>query len=208
MVKCAYVISPRVRDPIIKRGESCEIEIYITGYGEPKDNKLQIFYSSPNFVNPQNPGYAIVSGKSEKAPNGKFLFKLGASHTQRHDLNKIGAQISFSSAVFKTRAEYEHKPLPEPGHIPMILTEAMVDDIPPVMLHINTKKDVEPGDYTIHFAFPYSADGTNYEINEKEVNIHVTSWAERHITSTTIIGIILSLVAIFSGVIGYLLGMK
>ena len=197
LVESAYAISLLVKNPIIKPGESFEIEAYLTGYGEPVDNKLQIYISTEGFLDVNDPGYIDVSGKQEGN-----LFKFGDKYKQRHDLEKVGFQIGLSSACFKTRDEYQKKLGSTPkGIIPMVMTETMVDSTPPILLHLNTNKNIRSGDYSIHLLFTYSSDEKNYFVSEKEATLHVTSWVERNITVLQRIGICLGLSALFAELI-------
>lgn len=63
--KCAYAISLLGSNTIIKAGESSEIECYLSGYGEPLNNKLQIYVSTEEFIDDKNSGYIEISGQIE-----------------------------------------------------------------------------------------------------------------------------------------------
>ena len=195
MTESAYTISTIISQTVVKAGESFEIEVYISGYREIKDNKLQIYYSTLDFIDPIDPGYIIVNGLKEGN-----LFKFGNNYTQKKNLDVIGQQIGFASPMFAAKDKYEGMEGRTPkGVIPMIMTEVMVESTPPILIHFNTHNKVKSGDYKIHIIFTYSSDGINYKIAENECSLHVTDWAERNASLYTIIQLVLAFVAFFSG---------
>ena len=149
---------------------------------------LQVYVSKKNFIDNKDPGYIEVSGKAE----GQW-FKFGDKYKQRHVFETVGVQVGLSSACFKTRDEYQKIVQTSKGHIPMVLTETMVDSTPPILLHLNTYKKAKSGNYVVNFIFTYSVDGKEYFVTEKEAHIHLTSLIERHQWKIAIVGIIIAL---------------
>jgi hypothetical protein len=175
-MKCVYAISLLTKNPIVKPGESFEIECYLTGYGEPTSNKLQVYVSKEGFLNDKAPGYIEVSGKTE----GKS-FKFGDEYKQRHEFKGVGVQIGLATVCFKSRDEFEGKLGQTPKWIiPMILSEARVKLTPLILLHLNTNEKARSGDYLVHVIFTYSQGENDFFITEKEARIHITSLIERH----------------------------
>lgn len=102
---CAYAMSLHTRNPVIKTGDSFEVEVYLTGYGVPKDNKLLIHYTTRGFIDPKDPGYVEVGGKQVEE-SGKGLFKFGDEYKTKHECEQVGVQISFPPTFFRTKHEY------------------------------------------------------------------------------------------------------
>lgn len=198
-MKASYAISLLVRNPIIKPGDSFEIEAYLIGFGEPIDNKLQIYISKKGFIDQSNPGYLEVSGQKEGD-----LFKFGDKYKIQHKFETDAVTIGLSNACFKTIDEYQKRKDNTPkGHIPMVISEAKVDNTPPILLHLKTTRTVQPGNYPVNFFFTYSSNSQDYQISEKGEVIHVTSWAERHVSASTIITILTGILSFFGA--GYII---
>ena len=125
-MESAYSISVLTSDKVVSPGESLEIEVYLHGYGIPNKNKLQISYSTLEFIDPINPGYIEVSGK----PEGD-KFKFGDKYKLRQDVDIIGTQIGLASSWFHTFDEYQGQVGRTPNCIvPMVMTEMMIESSP------------------------------------------------------------------------------
>jgi len=191
-LEATYSLSFTLSENVIKPGESFEVELYISGFGSIKQNKLQIYYSTLNFIDPDDPGYVVMSGKKEGN-----MFKFGDKFRKKHFLGVIGSQIGLTPHSFRTRDEYEGEPDRSPRWIfPMVNTEYIIESTPPLLFRFNTKKTIRSGDYDVDFIFTYTSDGTVIKTAQKSVTIHVTSLTERHSTTITIFQLIVGVLAV------------
>lgn len=77
----SYNIIPRIRKPSINPGEKIEIEIFLSGYGNPDKNKFVINFSSPNLTKSEDPGYVQTSIRTlEDVKTGKLSPLVGKDH--------------------------------------------------------------------------------------------------------------------------------
>ncbi len=182
----AYSLVIRNTTPAIKAGETLEIEAFISGYGTPYKNKLNIFWSSPYVIDKNNPGtYEVLgSGPIGIDPNG-----IKTSFTNdTFSVSKLSQQITDFG-------------------LPMIQTETALGGKYPIILNINTAKDAPPGDYDIIFVFTYSDNQSMYQ-DFKTIPFHIYSYWERNQTWFQIAAVSIALISLVSGAVFSLLTYK
>lgn len=215
---CIYSIVPRVRTPSINPGNSIEIEIFLTGYGDDaKDNKFQISYSSPKLLEIDDKGkVGFVECCIKVALNnkGKIVGVLTGnakwkdpqtSKTEKaihlHPLDKIGTTITLNQGYFMKNKEairLSGKKVDEKDA--RILSEMTHDGHPPILLKFNTLSNAVSGDHNIVLTLFYT-DGSEVKMDQKVITIHVNNWIEKHQKTLQWIAIILGLSALSAGII-------
>ena len=83
-----FSVVPRLCTPSINPGDSVEIELFITGYGDiPKKNKFSIAYSSPFILQKDENGKVGSAESCIKGiidiDTGKIVGMISAERTQR-----------------------------------------------------------------------------------------------------------------------------
>jgi hypothetical protein len=155
---CVYSLVIRNTTPTIKAGETLEIEVFISGYGIPSKNKLNIFWTSPYVIDPNNPGTIEIGGYKPIGldPNG-FITVLPSEI------------FSISTII---------KPPPDYG-LPLVRSETSLSGKYPILLKLNTSKTAPSGDYDITFVFTYSDNQSMYQSYET-TQFHISSLWERN----------------------------
>ena len=191
-----YSLIPRCRKTNIKPGDKLEIEIFMTGYGIPEYNKLDIKSSSP---------YVIASGlmyySIKEATNNKTNEKQpvsGKAYLEEVPLTQIGIVMSLVRAYFMDNPRDLPKDID--FGIPMIMSENSWDDYPPILLTIITNKKAPKGDYDIYLTFTYSIQG-NLSQDQKVVQFHINNWWERNQGWIGIIGAFIAIVSLIANLV-------
>ncbi|WP_144084428.1 hypothetical protein [Pseudomonas monteilii] len=192
----SYQLATRIDKQIINPGDTLEFEQYITGYGEIKNSKIQVYISTGAFNLKQS---YVTSSLRKDIINGDTRYSWG---NQRDPLSDIGytmlpAGITLNSApelgsamIFDAQMFQNNTPSTEP-----ILMSEMKVIKAPFEYHLISKKDITPGDQYIDFYFTYF-NGEKWTTNKERVNFKVRNFFERHTTLTTSLAIIASLSAI------------
>jgi len=185
-LKAAYSLIPRVIKPNINPGETIEVEIFISGYGEIKRNKLQIYYSS-KLINTDNPGFLESCIKVAKNKTGKTVQPVsGRKYVDKYECNPVGVCVILNEGNFM-RIPYENN---LNFGLPRIMAESKWDNISPIRLRLNTSPKAPSGNYDVSMILTYS-DGSEIQKDEKNVKIHVKNWWERNLKTVTITGSII-----------------
>lgn len=214
---CAYSIVPRVRTPSINAGDSIEIEIYLTGYGNNvKDNKFQTSYSSPIFAKDDKGkvGFIEFCIKVAKDANGIIRGVLSGDAEWKnpktnkiekavhpHPLDPVGTTVTLNEGYFMSVKEADRlsgRAVDEED--PRILGELTHDGRPPILLKFNTLPDARTGDHDIVLTLFYSV-GSDLKMDQKIVKIHINNWIEKHQKKLQWIAIILGLSALVAGIV-------
>lgn len=198
-LQCVYSLILRNRTPIVNPGETVNIEVYLSGYGIPEKNKLDIKWSSPYVVHDKNPGtvtYCIklatdkTTGKSQPVTGNQFLESL--------NLESVGIDAILNQGFFfnnPTVAEVDKS-----GFCPVV-SENQWDKNPPLLLSLNTARNALSGDYDITFTFTYGSE-QNIHQDYKLTQFHITSRWERNQAWITISATIVAFLALIATAIG------
>ena len=185
MEKTKWVLMPKMLTPSVDPGQSIEAELFLTGTGKVFANKLYINYPTA-IINKKNAGEIISSIAVAKLKDtGKIFTPVsGRKYLQTHSCNPIGVTISLNEGYFLDIPNQ----LQTNDKLPRKMSESKWDDYPPLLLKLNTDKKAPSGDYNIGLAFTYTTED-EVDINKETMNIHITSWTDRHGRTSIIIGI-------------------
>lgn len=185
-MKSSYRLITRTDTPTINPGNPIEIDVFISGYGKIEKNKFNLYHSSKNLVNSNNPGkieWTIQVAKDKKT--GKIIQPVsGNQYKGIHKLDSQGTYVTINEGYFLDDPKLEF----EKNALPRIMSESTWDRLFPFSVVINTLTNAKPGNYGIDLIFTYSADN-EISTDQKTVVIHVTSWKERHEKALWFIGI-------------------
>ena len=193
----SFVLVPKLRTPRINPGNSIEIEVFITGSGLIKQNKLYISWSLPYLINASDPGVLECCIKIAKdSTTGKMSPLSGSKYLEAFKLSPIGATVVLNEGNFMDIPKQSGPP----NALPRIMCENMWDGLSPLLLKVNTSPKARPGDYEITLVLMYF-DGTNIQADQKNVVVHVKDWIERNPIAIPIIGIIISVILGVPGIV-------
>jgi len=201
--EAVYSIIANVRHPVIKRGKTVEIEIYLSGYGNPGNNKLMMIWSSPYLIDKYNPGNityifdydinsnTITSGFLDLRPTyrGPIIGNVSGAPCAWLEL----PPIIFEPAAALIQGNFS---CTEPT---LIMGETNWNDNPPILVQLKTRSDSQSGDYQVNFTFTYGNE-TNPKQAYQGVQFHVLSgWQqfEEHWQARAIVvGLFVAVVAL------------
>jgi len=191
-----YSIITSNRTPSVRPGEKVEIEVFLSGHGKPKKNKLHIQWSLPYVINKEDPGFFISCiGSYLDEVTEKPQPCSGKSYVQKHRLNPTGITVILNEGQFlEISSQLEDSWVSEFGISP-VMSEGMWDDEPPILLSINTTKNAPSGDYDVKFILTYGNE-QNLLQDYKTVPFHITSRWERHKGWIVPTGVIIALVTL------------
>lgn len=188
-----YTVIPVVQTSHADPGETIRIFVYISGWGDVEQKKLNVIHDHPEIVLEESPGElraAIQDGRDKMT--GEYIEPAtGENYLQTHDMDETGAYIGLGDSFFKGDSRHNYTD----WIIPFLLAEEKHDNYPPVEYRLNTREDATPGDYNITFCLTYSK-GEEVDQSSKEVTVHVNSWPQQHRTALAIIGALGTFVAI------------
>lgn len=210
-----YSIVPRIRTPRVNPGETVEVEIFLTGYGEiPKLRTFKISHSSPYLYkrdskskigvlewcikvaeNEKGDIIGVWTGDSEADIRARGKVTHIRAH-EEHPVDPFGVIVELNPGYFlshKEVARLEGEPVDE--HDRRILSEMTHDEIPPMLLKLNTLENARSGDHDIFLTLIYH-DGAELKMDQKVVRFHVNSWIERHAKTLQWVVVVLGLLAL------------
>lgn len=204
----AYDVIPIVRTPNIDPGESIDIGIYVSGYGDVDRSKVSIFHSQPQILDKENPGelkHNIVGGLDKSSNEiqtlftGDVIIEEGLDPTL--ELTQSGVTLSLSPIHFADDPGWG----PPRGHshyaknetYPRILSETTFNSRSPVEITYFTSDQASPGDYEIHAVLTYG-NGEQTQQSKESVSVHINNRRERWEPVPTIAIILAALIALFS----------
>jgi hypothetical protein len=191
----AYSLIIRNRTPIVKPGQTIEIEIFFSGYGIPEKNKLVVQCSSPYIINKTDPGtYTISIGSDIDPSTGKIIGGGGNANLVTAKMSDIGITVPLGKGFFAENTQ--QKNIPDYG-LEGIVSESVWDYNPPILFKINTAKNAPSGDYDISFVFTYGNE-QNISQDYKTAQFHVSSWWERNQGWIGIVGAIIALLSLLT----------
>lgn len=196
-IESIYTIVTKSRSTDISPGDSLEIEINASGCGVPDKNKLYMSWSSPDVIDPKNPGRIEVCE----------VITL-SNTTKKYHIKKLEPPTSYpcmkrSITVVFPKIWFVDKPIGTDGLPHSFLEGDYVKDdkddqpVPPMRLILNTSKDAKPGDYDISFVFTYFDKG-RFKQDSKTVPFHVKNRYERNQHWLIPLSIFASLIAVAS----------
>ncbi len=174
-----YTLIVRNRVPNIRAGDTLEIEVFISGYGIPLKNKMNVFWSSPYVIDSDNTGYV------------KFINQEPVNLDPSCVI--IGFPIDFFSSNITTKEDSESR-------FPLKIGEAVINNEIPLLFIINTAKTAPSGDYEVTFIFTYGDEQNIYQ-DYKTIKFHVNSWWEMNQTWITIIAIVIAFFSLVTALI-------
>ena len=178
-----YSINAYVRDPEIIGGQTLQIEIYLSGFGIPKYDKLYINWTAPHVIDQHKPGNWTVFGQ----PGGTF------DSTSAHSEYIIMGGFLGSCADLPQGSE-------DVG-LNLVCSEHDQDGEPPILINLNTVKGAVSGHYQVQLTFTYGNE-TNLKQDYKEIQFHVISnWERSQQRWVTIGGLIVASVALLIAIV-------
>ena len=182
---------------------------------KPKSEKEEPeYYGVPEFLSmypssekKEKPEYNVDSEKKEKPKYKSYaLYQYNSGETKdrflglgivrsmpgyyfnpdKKRLNEIKEDTRFQDEIKKNVFKVA----------PRMYSELCIDEIAPVRLNLETKKDVRPGTYSIDIYFTYF-NGKEWRIAEKQVSFKVQNVFERNELWIQIFGFIASFAALF-----------
>lgn len=191
----AYSLIIRNRTPTVRPGDKVEIDLFLSGYGIPEKNKLDIKWSSPYIINRENAGFlewCISLG--EDTATGKIMPLTGTRFRQSLKITPIGIDTNLvQSFFFKNPVTTDS---PNFAFAPVI-SESLWDNNPPMYLSLNTANSAPPGDYDITFTFTYGNEQNIFQ-DQKAARFHVTNWWERNQGWIAIAGATIALLSLIA----------
>lgn len=170
--------------PEIDPGDTIRFDLYWSGSGIPDKNRLYLNYN-PALISDSDPGeirmYVRMATNEKTGENHPVS---GEEHKQLQKIDVPGTHIGLTETVFYPDSSED----PPEWFVPSRISERGHDHHAPVEVRINTE-GTPPGDYTIPIILNYVTEGTLKQ-DRRNVDIHVTSWPERHRRALEIMGII------------------
>ncbi len=199
-----YSIVTRNRTPKVKPGGKVEIEVFLSGYGMPKKNKLNIQYSSPYIINKEDSGnLSSVIAFYNDNNTGEAKPVSGKKYKKGHKLDHIGACVIINKGYFLKVPREPREGEVAKSEINRVMSENSWDNEPPLLLSLNISRDAPPGDYDITFILTYG-DEQNLLQDYKSVPFHITSWWERNQGWIGFVGVTIALISLLISAVGRL----
>lgn len=210
-----YSIVPRIRTPRINPGETVEVEIFLTGYGEiPRLRIFKISHSSPYLYkrdskskigvlewcikvaeNEKGDITGVWTGDSEADIRVRGKVTRIRAH-EEYPIDPFGVCVELNPGYFLSHnevARLEGKPADE--HDRRILSEMTHGGISPMLLKLNTLENARSGDHNIFLTLIYG-DVAELKMDQKAVSFHVNSWVEKHAKTLQWVVVVLGLLAL------------
>jgi hypothetical protein len=189
-----YSLIVRNRTPMVNPGQTVQVEVFLSGYGIPAYNKLNIDWSSPYVINNADPGTLTVSIAAQTNASDQLQLLAGNKYLMVENLSTAG-EVAFLDPGFFMPLANENSGLPY--EITPTAAENEWDNNPPILLKLNTSKQAEAGDYNISFIFTYD-NGQNIVQNQAIASFHVTNWWERNEAWVTIVGVVFAVLSLLT----------
>ena len=185
-----YSLILRNRTPRVKPGDTLEIEVYLSGFGIPEKNKLFIYWSSPNVIDPKslNPvSVTFINFVPNIVPERYHIPKDSPTYTVQFD--STGARFSVPKPYFMMlvgdSSSNSSSQFPGIGADHAWVSSASPS--PPLLVTLNTSKAASSGDFDVTFVFTYGNEQNPLQ-DYKITQFHITSWLERNQWWIAIIG--------------------
>jgi hypothetical protein len=185
-----YTVTPILEDPYIDRGGKLKLELYFSGQGDVKNNKLHIQFPLDR-----------VFEKDSSSIVRRFENEEGITEiTDRAD--NIGHTMGLDEEYFKYDTNSD-----SPEEFGRVNSERSYQGKAPLSVELQTKEDAVPGDYAIPITFTYKSEGDELRQDFNEINFHVNSWQEENRKTLEVIAAIAAILTVLSIVGGSLADM-
>jgi hypothetical protein len=202
-----FRIVPRIRTPELNPGETAVIDLYVTGSGELRTNKLLFIHGYPNLTE-SDVGVARVGYKPKKEgvlpyANAKDPDEFEHSLDDSGTVLNIPYHYSYSipdnieENLNHTTYGDDEEGVLEPDMFDHVLGEMKYEGVPPIQFRLNISEEANPGDYELTFIYYYEA-GTEIWSDREEVTLHVNTMAEQWAPWPTVAGIAAAIIALLS----------
>jgi hypothetical protein len=151
-IEPTYSIVARARNYNIKGGENIEIDIYLTGLGNPTANKLVLVWSSTNIIDASRQGvatYAIKAVPMKLKGRDMIAPVAGKGSIDHFTLGPDGVTIHLNEGYFLPVPKYK-----EPN-MPQIVGERVHEGHPPISISLPTLRKAKSGNYKIDIVLTY-----------------------------------------------------
>ena len=186
----SYTLIPMPNEVIVNRGEPAEIDLYISGLGTIKENKI-LLRIPPKLLDSKNPG-EIVGGEiicvGENSSDVVARLK-----TNTVDITNM--EISLSECTFM--AAVDEDSMERTLKAPMLLSERDNNGYSPIHIKMNIAKKAPHGDQYVYLVFTYT-DGTKWYQDKEQIKVHVNSPYEQfYIYHLIFIGVVVAIIGQF-----------
>ncbi|TKX86140.1 hypothetical protein EXE43_09930 [Halorubrum sp. SS5] len=198
-MKASYELISVAQSSHINPGDTAQIEVYITGYGDIERNKLHIIHSVPDFLSDSDPGkiYLPIAGLYDDSDEMSGV--ASGPFVGKKELGDTGTMIHLHPSYFVEPARRRKS-----DELPDVLAEGSHEGLAPVQVQINSSKTTPPGDYDFTFTLSYEDDKGEVRQTQQTTSIHVNSWVERNRKTLRVIGLIVALVSVAVSALVYL----
>lgn len=190
-----YELSARSLNATVNPGESINIEVFITGYGDIKTGKL--FTSFPSkFVEEGDQSFSTTNLLVLDNNTKEIYFsgpKMYAAETGI--IIRLFDNVDKMVAIFDAGLIDNNK---KNIKSEIISTEIKIKNAP-IELHLKTQNDVLPGNYIIKLYFTYF-NGVNWNTSTQNISIEVPSWLKRNEIYLWVFGTILVILSLIQDV--------
>ena len=167
----SYTIIPIPATLSTDPGKTINVDVYIAGMGNIKNNKL-VFYYPNNLLNSENPGRVgtTIACITDTITNVE---------TPTIKDNSVPLTGIVGVNLVSCNFMYENNTL-------RLMSEAKNNGVPPIYLTLNVAKNATPGDRDVGLFFIYT-DGIKWYQDREKITIHVNNPVEENRTHLLII---------------------
>jgi len=187
-----YELAVRNLKPILNPGDVLEVQLFITGYGIIKGSKLTAYPSSDIFDEDNS---RVVYGF--KTEDNKIVFG-----GQTSGYSKDGITLYLSGATSEENLMFYDTHTPQRTSVPQIVSETRQKS-PPIQFILNTRKEVRPGNYQLHFHLTYF-NGVEWKGSKEEAHFTVRNILQRHEGQVALVSTIAGGIAILVFVLSHI----
>ena len=190
----AYTLIPMPNEVLVNKGEQASIDLYISGLGMIKENKI-LLRIPPELLDSENPGQIdageiVCVGENSSDVEPRL-------HPKTVDISNM--EITLSDCTFMAVVDdtVNIGSMERTQKAPMLLSERDNSEYPPIRIKLNISENAPTGDQYIYLVFTYT-DGTKWYQEKEKIKIHVNSFYEQYQAYVLIfIGVIATLVVQF-----------
>ena len=172
-----YGLVIRLSYDVIDPGDSIEIEVFFSGYGEIVSSKA-VFYPSPGIVdNDPEKSYAVYGmGTNEQG--------LSVWGSERVPLLSEGNSFFFCGGLQANNwpcptIYFDDRKAPGPPDPPQVSTEVKLAGCAPLHVYLTTPRKVRPGSHSLHFLYTYFT-GVTWESSSETVHFTIRNFYQRN----------------------------
>lgn len=206
----SYNIVPVIQNPEVNRGDSINVDFYISGAGETGRKRIHILHPYPELfqedVGSIYPGMVLVPPEEVKEnsnASSRIMARQDApeNHRKEGNVDFVGSQISVPDWILeevpgsRVREISPPTPGPAPDTFPMKLSEGVMGETAPFHLELNIADDADPGEYEITSIFSYES-ASSIKSDKDTVVFHVNDWIEERQPTLTRVVILIALITL------------